>query len=140
MRKILFTLLLASTAALAEDGRQLAKLPPAAQEALRAEMRDNLIAVNEVLTLLAAGQVLEAGEVAENKLGLSAMGRHRDLPMDARPGMHMPAAMHRIGLDGHKAASAFAEIAKSGNREQALTYLPKVTANCVTCHASYRIR
>jgi predicted site-specific integrase-resolvase len=40
--------LLLSHAALAEDTRQLATLPPAAKESLRQEMLDNLLAINEI--------------------------------------------------------------------------------------------
>lgn len=126
--------------ALAEDNRQLAPLPPAAQEALREEMRGNLLAINEILTLMAAGKVKEAGALAETSLGQSAQGKHRDKPFDARPGPHMPPAMHGIGLDGHRAASEFAKVAASGDREKALAELSKLTGACVACHYSWRIR
>ena len=125
---------------LAEDRRQLATLPPAAQESLREEMRGNLLAINEILTLMAAGKVKEAGQLAETSLGQSAMGRHRGKPLDARPGAHMPPAMHEIGLDGHRAASEFARVAATGDREKALAELPKLTGACVACHYSWRIR
>ena len=93
MKALIFALFLASTAAVADDARQLVKLPPPAQDALREEMQGNLVALNEVLSLLAAGKVREAGEAAETRLGLSAMGKHRDKPFDARPGPHMPPPM-----------------------------------------------
>jgi len=140
MRVLFFALFLASTAAVADDARQLVQLPPAAQEALRQEMLDNLLAVNEILSLLAAGKVREAGEAAESKLGRSAMGKHRHKPFDARPGPHMPPAMHGIGIDGHKAASEFAAAAKGGDRDKALALLPNLTSGCVACHFSYRTR
>ena len=140
MKALVFALFLASTAAVADDARQLVKLPPPAQEALREEMLGNLVALNEVLSLLAAGKVREAGEAAETKLGLSAMGKHRDKPFDARPGPHMPPAMHGIGMDGHKAASEFAAAARSGDRDKALVLLPNLTAACIACHFSYRTR
>ena len=126
--------------ALAEDSRQLAPLPPAAQEALREEMRGNLLAINEILTLMAEGKVKEAGEVAEKSLGRSAMGKHMALPFDARPGPNMPREMHRIGMDGHSEASEFAKAAASGDRDKAWALLPKLTGACVACHYSYRIR
>ena len=126
--------------AMAEDSRQLAPLPPAAQEALREEMRGNLLALNEILTLMAAGKVKEAGQLAETSLGQSAMGKHRDKPFDARPGAHMPQAMHQIGLDGHRAASEFAKVAASGDKEKAIAELPKLTGGCVACHYSWRTR
>ena len=126
--------------ALAEDTRQLAALPPAAQESLREEMLGNLLAVNEILTLMAAGKVKEAGQLAETSLGQSAMGKHRDKPFNARPGPHMPPAMHSLGNDGHLAASEFAKAAASGDRDKALALLPKLTGGCVACHYSWRTR
>ncbi|MFZ2971197.1 MAG: cytochrome C [Ferribacterium limneticum] len=140
MKAFIFALFFLSTVALAEDTRQLAKLPEPAQESLRQEMLDNLVAVNEVLSLMAAGKVREAGEAAEAKLGMSAMGKHRSKPFDARPGPHMPPAMHGIGMDGHKAVSEFAAVAKTGDRDKALALLPNLTAACVGCHFSYRTR
>ena len=126
--------------ALADDNRQLATLPPAAQEALREEMLGNLLAINEILTLMASGKLKEAGEVAEKSLGKSAQGKHRDKPFNARPGPHMPPAMHEIGIGGHLAASEFAKAAATGDREKALSLLPNLTGGCVACHYSWRTR
>ncbi|MDP2880924.1 MAG: cytochrome C [Azonexus sp.] len=140
MKAFIFALFFLSTVAVAEDTRQLAKLPEPAQESLRQEMLDNLVAVNEVLFLMAAGKVKEAGEAAEAKLGISAMGKHRSKPFDARPGPHMPPAMHGIGMDGHRAVSEFAAAARTGDRDKALALLPNLTAACVGCHFSYRSR
>ncbi len=140
MKALIFALFFLSTAAGAEDTRQFVKLPAPAQEALRQEMLENLVTVNEVLALMAEGKTREAGEVAEAKLGMSAMGKHRSKPMDARPGPHMPPAMHGIGMDGHKAASEFATVAKTGDRDKALALLPNLTTACVACHFSYRTR
>jgi hypothetical protein len=123
-----------------EEARLLARMPPLAEAALREEMRDNLLSLHEILTLLASGQVKEAGDLAEKKLGKSAMGKHRDKPFEARPGPHMPPAMHRLGMEGHQAASEFARIAATGDREKALAALPTLAAPCVSCHFSYRIR
>jgi hypothetical protein len=140
VKRLFFALFFLSTAALAEDNRQFVQLPPAAQEALRQEMLDNLLALNEVLSLVGAGKFNEAGDVAEKKLGVSAMGKHRSKPVDARPGPHMPEAMHNIGIQGHMAASEFAVAAKSSEYDRALTLLPKLTQPCVACHYSYRTR
>lgn len=140
MKALVLVAILIAGHALAEDMRPLAPLPPAAQEALREEMLGNLLAINEILTLMAAGKVKEAGELAEKTLGQSAMGKHRGKPLDARPGAHMPPAMHGIGMEGHRAASEFAKAAASGDREKALAELPKLTGACVACHYSWRTR
>lgn len=140
MKALIVISALLANQALAADARPLAPLPPAAQESLREEMLGNLLAINEILTLMAAGKVKEAGQLAEASLGQSAMGKHRDKPLDARPGAHMPPAMHEIGLDGHRAVSEFAKAAASGDREKALAELPKLTGGCVACHYSWRTR
>ena len=142
MKTYLFCALavLAGTLQAAEDTRQLAPMPAAAAANLGAEMRANLLALNEILGLVAAGRLKEAGELAEKELGVPAMGKHRGQPFEARPGPHMPPAMHGIGMEGHKAASAFAQAAASGDRAKALAALPAVTAGCVSCHHAYRIR
>jgi hypothetical protein len=140
MRKLLLLAACFTLPAFAEDARQLATLKPPAQETLRQEMLDNLIALNTIITLLAANQVKEAGEVAEKELGRSAMGKHAGKPFDARPGPQMPREMHQLGISGHIAATDFARAAASGERDKALAELPALVGSCVACHAAYRIR
>lgn len=124
----------------ADDARQLVSMPEPARARLREEMLGNLRALQEIFESLAKGNVREAGLVAERDLGVSAMGRNRAQPLEARPGAHMPAAMHELGLQGHQAATAFARAAASGDRDRALVALPAVTGSCVACHHSYRVR
>lgn len=125
---------------LADDTRQFVKLTPAAQETLRLEMLDNLLALNEILSLLADNQVKEAGVVAEDRLGRGAMGKNARLPFEARPGPQMSREMHQLGVEGHIVASEFAKAAASGNRDAALAKLPGILGSCIACHASYRTR
>jgi len=140
LRQLCFLGLLLSGSALAEDPRQLAVLPPPAQETLRQEMLANLVALNEILGLVATDRIKEAGAIAEQQLGLSAQGKNRDKPFEARPGPHMPPAMHALGMEGHRAASEFAKAAQTGDRARALALLPKLTDACVSCHAMWRTR
>ncbi|MEW6513097.1 MAG: cytochrome C [Pseudomonadota bacterium] len=140
MKRIFFVLALLALPVAAEDTRQFAKLTPEARETLRLEMFDNLLALNNILTLLAANQVKEAGEVAEKELGRGAMGKNRHLPFEARPGPQMLRDMHQLAIAGHFAASDFATAAASGDREKALAALPAVTGTCIACHATYRTR
>jgi hypothetical protein len=132
--------LLLSGPVFGQDQRQLVTLPAPAQETLRLEMLDNLVNLNEILTLVTSNKLKDAGDLAERKLGLSAQGKHRDKPFDARPGPHMPPAMHALAMDGHRAASEFAKAAQAGDRNQALALLPNLTGACVSCHFSYRTR
>lgn len=140
MKKLLLIAAMLAMPAAAEDARQLAKLTPEAQAVLRQEMLDNLIALNEIHALIGENRIREAGEVAEARLGRSAMGKNARLPFEQRPGPQMPPAMHDLGRSGHLAASEFAAAAASGDRERALAKLPGLTASCVACHASYRTR
>lgn len=140
MKKLLFLLSLVALPAFAEDTRQFAKLTPQAQETLRQEMFDNLLALNSIITMLAANQVKEAGEVAEKELGRGAMGKNAHLPFEARPGPQMPRDMHQLAISGHFTASDFAKAAASGDRDKALAALPAVMGSCIACHASYRTR
>lgn len=141
MKSLLLALVVVLAApVMAQDARQLVKLPEPAEATLREEMRDNMVTLNEILGLVIAGKVKEAGVVAEKKLGTSTMGRHRSKPLDARPGPHMPAPMHELGMQGHKTATAFAAIAATGDREKTLAALPTLNNACVSCHLAYRIR
>jgi len=140
MKNLLLFAAVIAAPAFAQDTRQFADLKPPAQESLRQEMRDNLITLNTIVSLLAAGQVKEAGEVAEKELGRSAMGKHAHKPFEERPGPQMPREMHQLGISGHIAATDFALAAASGNRDKALAELPALVGSCVACHASYRIR
>ncbi|MCK6389762.1 MAG: cytochrome C [Azonexus sp.] len=140
MKRLICLLALFPLLAQADDFRMLAPLPAPAQETLRQEMRDNLIALNEILSLLATDKLSEAAKVAEEGLGRSAMGKNARLPFEARPGPQMPREMHALGMAGHQAASDFAEAAAKGNRQAAMQHLSALTGTCVACHASYRIR
>jgi hypothetical protein len=95
---------------------------------------------DEIVGLLGEGKTAAAADVADAKLGLMAMGRHRGAPADASPGRHMPDAMHQQGRNLHIVANDFAKAARSGDLAKALVALQPVTGTCVSCHASYRIR
>ncbi|MDP2808917.1 MAG: cytochrome c [Rhodocyclaceae bacterium] len=123
----------------AEDSRQLVKMSPDARATMRTEMLDNQLALHQIIGALADGKYADAADIAEKELGISAMGKHRRLPSNARPGMFMPDDMHAIGRAGHVAASDFAKVARGGgDTGKALAALQAVTGACVACHRSYR--
>ncbi|MBU1236102.1 MAG: cytochrome c [Gammaproteobacteria bacterium] len=113
-------------------------MPAEARASLRAEMLDFQTALHQIVDGLARGNSAEAADVAEKTIGVSAMGRHRTSPPNARPGMYMPNDMHAIARDMHVAASEFAKVARTGNTAKALTALTAVTGACVGCHRTYR--
>ncbi len=122
----------------AEDSRQFVQMPTEARAEMRAEMLDFQSALHQIIDALASGKSAEAADIAETKIGVSAMGRHRNSPPNARPGMHMPNDMHMIARNMHVAASEFAKTARTGDLAKSLVALQPVMGACVACHRSYR--
>ena len=126
-----------------EDSRQLVELPPMMQEHMLANMRDHLVALNEILGELADGNVDAAAKIAEARLGMSSLGLHGAEHL----GKFMPAEMGAIGTQMHRAASRFVIVAQDaemnpGKDAQHKVYraLQGITENCNACHQGYRIR
>jgi hypothetical protein len=136
---LLATCLLAVPAARAEDAREFVKFPPMMLEHEMRNMRDHLATLQKIQDALGAGQLDEAGRLAEHRLGLSSFGLHG--AKHVAP--YMPAGMQAIGTEMHKAASRFAlevnKAAATGDLAPAIAALGKVTAQCVACHAAYRL-
>lgn len=149
MRKILmaiavsaFTMASAMVGA-AGDQRQMVELPPMMQDHMLGNMRDHLLAFNEVLSLLAAGDTDAAGQLAEKRIGLSSLQLHGASHMAP----YMPELMRSIGTDLHKAASRFAVVAQNAGvehsyeaQQKVFGALAEITARCNACHTAFRIR
>ena len=119
-----------------EDPRQLVKLPEMMQQHMMSNMRDHLVAINEILINMASGQPDKAAEIAESRLGMSSLESHGANHM-AR---FMPEGMRQAGTSMHRAASRFALKAQEGDVLSAYNALSEVTSACVACHSGYRIR
>jgi len=120
------------------DSRQRVEMSTEARAELRAEMLDFQAALHSIVGALAEQQFDKAADIAEKNIGVSAMGRHRNAPANARPGMFMPNEMHAIARSMHSAASDFAKVARNGDTTKALASLQAVTGACVACHRGYR--
>lgn len=122
------------------DGRQLVKLPAMMSQHMLANMRDHLTTLHAIQQALAAKDYGKAADLAEQRLGMSSLPRHGAAHMAP----FMPQPMQAIGTAMHHAASQFSVIAKDsavdGNMARALGALSQVTAQCIACHSSYRIR
>lgn len=119
-----------------EDGRQLVELPPLMQEHKLSNMREHLVALNDILAQLAAGELEAAASIAEHRLGMSSLESHGASHM----AKFMPEGMQSAGTSMHRAASRFAAKAEEGEVVSAFEALSEVTAACVACHSAYRIR
>lgn len=120
----------------AEDKRQMVDLPQMMQEHMMANMRDHLEALDIILEKLTTGELDEAAEIAEQRLGMSSLDDHGASHM----AKFMPEAMRSTGTGMHRAASRFALKAQEGELLPAYVALQKITAACVACHVAYRIR
>ena len=139
VRASLLILTLATTATVAAppgDNRQLVEMPPPMQAHMLANMREHMLALNEIMTALAADAGDKAAGIAEQKLGMSSMAAHGADHMAP----YMPEGMRKAGEAMHRAASRFARTAQEGDRLRAYDALGEVTAACVACHGGYRIR
>lgn len=122
------------------DQRQFVRFPDALRDHTLANMRDHLLALQEIQEALARGKEDLAAQVAERRLGMSSLSLH---------GAHdvaqfMPQGMQDAGTEMHRSASRFAVEAQNagvtGDLKPALEALSRVTAACVGCHAGYRLQ
>jgi hypothetical protein len=119
-----------------EDTRVHVELPKMMQNHMMANMRDHLNAISEILDSMAKEEFDKAGEIAENRLGMSSLNAHKAEHM----GMFMPKQMAAIGTSMHKAASRFNLKVQEENYKEATRALSEVTKACVACHANYKIK
>jgi hypothetical protein len=133
---VLFTLGVAKSSMADKDPRQLVQFPEMMQQHMMMNMRDHMAAINAILETMAQGQLDEAAEVAETRLGMSSLESHGASHMAS----FMPEGMRNIGNTMHRAASRFALQAQEGDALIAYAALSEVTAACVACHSAYRIR
>lgn len=124
----------------AADAREFVPFPPALAEHTLANMRDHLLALQEMQARLGAGDVKGAAGIAEARLGMSSLGLHGA----HEAARYMPQGMQEAGTAMHRAASRFAIVATdaavTGDMKPVFAGLAGITAACVACHAGYRIK
>jgi hypothetical protein len=124
---------------LADDDRQMVQLPDMMREHMLSNMRDHLLALEEITRYLANQQYDEAAEIAETRLGMSSMELHGATHL----GKFMPKEMGAIGMNMHRAASRFALAAQDaeldGGLNKAFSALSEVMQQCVACHSAYKV-
>lgn len=123
-----------------QDRRQEVAFPPEMKQHTLSNMRDHLLALQEIQSALALPAYDRAAELAEQRLGMSSLGLH---------GAHevakfMPQGMQDAGTAMHRSASRFAIAARdssaTGDLKPALAAMSEVMAACVACHAGYRLK
>jgi hypothetical protein len=105
-----------------------------------ANMRDHLVALQEINEALARGRADEAARVAEERLGMTSLRLHGAHEV----AQYMPKAMQEAGTAMHRAASRFAIEAQNsgvtGDLKPALGALGEVMGACVGCHVGFRLQ
>jgi hypothetical protein len=127
------------SAAGVSDARQLVKFPEPMRVHTMRNMRDHLLALQEIDVALSQSAFDKAASIAEQRLGMSSLGLHGA----AHLAPFMPQGMQDIGTQMHRAASRFAVAAQdasvSNDVRPALAALGTVMQQCVACHAAYRL-
>jgi len=122
------------------DARQAVDFPADLREHMLSNMRDHLAVLQEIQEALARGAADRAADVAERRLGMSSLTLHGA----QEAAKFMPQGMQDAGTGMHRAASRFAIAAQdagvTGDVRAALGALSEVTAQCVGCHAGYKVR
>jgi hypothetical protein len=129
-----------TSAPVAPDSRQFVKFPAPLVEHTLANMRDHLQTLQEIQFHLAMGHTDVAAKIAETQLGMSSLGLHGA----AEVSKYMPQGMQDAGTAMHRAASRFAitaqEAGVTGDLKPVFAGLAEITAQCVGCHAGYRLK
>ena len=116
------------------DARQRLALGPAERDKVLAEMRGLLGSVSAVV------QGLAAGDSARAEAAARASGMAVAVDVDPRLMQRLPPEFRRLGMQTHKGFDGLADRIKAGAaREQVLGALGALTANCVACHAAWRL-
>lgn len=122
------------------DSREFVPLPEPMGSHMLSNMRDHLVALEEIQRALAGGDMVLASSIAEKRLGMSSLDSHGA----SHIAQFMPSGMRDAGTAMHRAASRFAIAAQdagvSGDLKAPLSALADVTRACTGCHAGYRTR
>lgn len=114
------------------DTRVPVPLPPEGVEAVRKEMRTMLASLNQL------NQALVSRDSALARTAAIASG----VAAAADPALEplLPPEFLKMGMDTHAAFdSVAAAVAAGATRDSLITYLPRLTVNCVACHTVYRL-
>lgn len=116
------------------DPREAVTLDAAEVEALLAGMRTYLESIQGIVAALAENDVARVPAIA-GKSGARAL-------KDVSPvtGLKAPLAFTSMSLDTHDKFDKLADAARKGtSRTEVLGALRDIMANCISCHATYRL-
>ncbi len=132
---LLLSFVLSYASAAEQDTREQVNFPKKIQQHMLSNMRDHLVVINEILIYLSTDEMDKAADIAENRLGMSAMSSHGA----GEQAQYMPDGMKKAGSSMHRAASRFARKSEEGDPAEAYKALQEVTSACIACHAAYKV-
>jgi len=94
-------------------------------------MRSHLLAVQDIISLLASDQFDEASVVAYSELGSTT-------EMKLMCASFGDENFEKLGLEFHSAADKMSETFKLGNKDESLEALSSTMNSCIKCHATYK--
>ena len=116
------------------DTRQRLVLSPAERDKVLAEMRVMLGSVSRILQAVVADDIAAVEEAAR------ASGIAMAADVDPQISKELPQPFLQLGMQTHKRFDELADQVKAvGTRDDVLQSLALLTANCVACHAVYRL-
>jgi len=122
------------------DPRMAVQFPLELKDHTLANMRDHLLALQQIQDALSRSDYDVAAKISEDRLGMSSLTAHGAHEV----AKYMPQGMQDAGTSMHRGASRFAvslqEAAITGDLRKPLGELANVTASCVACHAGYRLQ
>jgi hypothetical protein len=132
---LIFTL---GAAAAAEDNRIALDLPPDVKAMFLEHMRTHMTSLNDVIQLMAAGKIREAGSVARSEMAIGkGLGIGRFMPPEFR---EMGFDFHRSADDFARATADIAEPPDAAGWAKTAEGLAQITARCNACHATFRVK
>ncbi len=152
---LLIVLLIMSSPLLAQeitDHRQMVEMPPAMKQMFLKNMRGHMESLDLIIASLAAKDLSVAADIAEGKMGVGH-GKKRQCDDSSHQhktdhsehkgkgfGQFMPTDMKVMGMSLHNAANEFATVARRGDIGEAYNALRQISASCVACHQSFRVK
>lgn len=117
-----------------QETRETIVLPEKVRQTLLLEMRQMLEALDGVLAA--------AVEMDRSRMAEAALSGGTRIAVDTDPSVaeRLPEEFIRLGSGTHRDFDALAkEIREGASRDTVLARMSRITANCVSCHASYRV-
>ena len=126
-----------------QDSRQLIKVPKDIETKMLVNMRDHIVALDEIIGAVEAGEYEKAEEVAESRLGWSSLVRLGDQEVAD----HWAKPMQLMADEMYRSASNFVIVAQNASVEESkesyktvIQALGKMTSACRNCHEAFRVR